>query len=130
MTKRMICIECPKGCSLTVDIDDDKALKVTGAKCPKGILYASSEIENPTRIFTSTVLGEGLTLKLIPVRTDRAIPKKFMQRAAQEAMSIKINKPIRSGDTIVNNFIAPGVKLIATRNAAQGELSCPRGCLK
>ncbi|MCX5677701.1 MAG: DUF1667 domain-containing protein [Candidatus Omnitrophica bacterium] len=117
MTKNMICIECPKGCSLSVDIEDKKIVKVRGARCPKGILYAASEIENPTRIFTTTVLAEGLSLKLVPVRTNKPISKKDLYRAMEEVRKVKIIKPTKAGDTIIENFLVSGVSLIATREA-------------
>ena len=117
MKKNMVCIECPKSCSLTVDIEGKKAVSVRGAKCPKGILYAASEIENPTRILTATVLAKGLSIKLIPVRTDKPIPKKDILRAVEEVSKIRVAKPLKAGDTVADNFLGLGVKLIATRQA-------------
>ena len=84
MIKNLTCIECPKGCVLSAEIESGEVVKVSGNLCPKGLPYASSEIENPTRILTSTVLAKGLSLKMVPVRTDRAIPKPRILEAAQE----------------------------------------------
>ncbi len=61
---------------MSVDIENCKAANIQGAKCPKGTAYAIAEAENPTRVLTSTVLSSGLSLKLVPVRTDKPIPKK------------------------------------------------------
>ncbi len=115
MIKKMICIECPKGCALSVDIENCKVNKVTGAGCPRGIAYAVSEVQDPSRIFTATVLAEGLDLKLVPVRTAKPIPKKDLFRAAEEVHKMRITKPLKAGDVIVEDFLALGVKLIATR---------------
>ena len=117
MIKKMTCIECPKGCSLSVDIEDCKVRNVTGAKCPRGIAYAIAETQDPMRIFTATVVAEGLDLKLIPVRTNKPIPKKELFRAADEVRKIKISKPLKAGDVITDNFLNLGVKLFATREA-------------
>lgn len=117
MTKNMVCIECPNSCSLSVDIEGGKIAKVRGARCPKGILYAASETENPTRIFTATVLADGLSLKLIPVRTNRPIPKNDLSRAMEEARKVRITRPVKAGDTVVDNFIGLNVGLIATRSS-------------
>lgn len=117
MTKNMICIECPKGCGLSVEIDIDKITKVIGAKCPKGILYAASEIDNPVRVFTATALTEGLSIKLIPVRTSKPIPKKYLPKAIEEVLKIRVAEPVRSGGIIIDNFLGLGVNLIATREA-------------
>ena len=117
MIKKMTCIECPKGCSLSVDIEGCKVKNVAGAKCPRGIAYAIAEIQEPARIFTATVAAEGLNLKLVPVRTNKPIPKKEIFRAAEEARKIKITKPVKTGDIVVDNFLGLGVKLLATREA-------------
>ncbi len=92
-------------------------IKVAGAKCPKGIIYAAAETENPSRILTATALAEGLGLKLIPVRTDKPIPKKDLFRAMGQIGRLRISKPVRAGEAVVDNFLGLGVKLIATREA-------------
>lgn len=116
-TKQMTCIECPRGCDLSVDIENCKIVKVRGARCPKGIGYAVTETENPSRIFTSTVLADGLDPKLVPVRTDKPIPKGDLFKAAEETRKIKLRRPIEAGGVVVDNFLGLGVKLIATRSA-------------
>ncbi len=117
MTKKLTCIECPKGCRLLVDVQNGKVAKVTGNECPKGEKYAISEIENPARILTSGVLSQGLGLKMIPVRTDKPIPKSRIFDAMNEVKKIRITAPLKSGDIIVKNFLGLGVNLIATRKA-------------
>ena len=114
MIKKMICIECPSGCVLDVDMDS-KPIGVTGGKCPKGIKYAMSEIENPERVLTSSVLAEGLALKMVPVRTDRAIPKKDILRAMEEIKKIRLRNSIAAGDIVMKDLLGLGVNLIATR---------------
>ena len=118
MNKKMTCIECPKGCSLSVDYENCKVIKVEGAKCPKGIGYAISEIEDPSRILTATVVAEGLGIRLIPVRTNKPIPKKDILKAMEEIRRVKVTTPIEVGDTIVENFLGLGVKLVATRETS------------
>jgi len=117
MNKKMTCIECPQGCALSVDHENCKVIKVEGAKCPKGMGYAMSEIENPSRILTATVVAHGLDLKLIPVRTNKPIPKKDIFRAMEEIAKLNVTEPFKAGDTVVENFLSLGVKLIATREA-------------
>ena len=119
MKKEITCIECPVGCALSVDVENCKVVKVSGGKCPKGEKYAISEVENPARILTSTVLTDGLSLKMIPVRTDNPLPKRDILRAAEEIKKIRINKPIRIGEVIVKNFLDLGINLIATRGSGK-----------
>lgn len=116
MVKKLTCIECPKGCNLEVDVENCRVIKVRGNKCPKGEEYAVAEIENPVRILTATVLSEGLSLKMVPVRTDAPIPKTRLFEAMEEIRRLKVNKPHQPGDVIINNFLGLGVNLIATRN--------------
>ncbi len=116
MTRNMVCIECPKSCHLSVDIEDNKALHVRGAKCPKGTLYAASEIESPVRVLTATVLTKGLSPKFIPVKTNKPIPKKDLSRAMKEVLKLRVTKPVKVGDEIVNNFLGLNVNLVATRD--------------
>jgi CxxC motif-containing protein len=115
ITKTLTCIECPQSCALTVDIENNKVIKVEGGKCPKGEKYAVFEVENPVRILTSTVLTKGLSLKILPVKTNKPIPKSKIIQAAEAIKKIKITKPVGLGDIIVENFLNLGVNLIATR---------------
>lgn len=119
MIKKMVCIECPQGCVLSVDVEDGKIKSVKGAKCPKGVVYAASEVENPVRILTATVRSSAAAIKLIPVRTDKPIPKKDLFRAMEEIAKIKVTKPLGAGDAVVENFLGLGVRLTATRDAGK-----------
>lgn len=116
MIKRVTCIECPKGCVLSVEAENRRVVKIAGSECPKGEKYAVSEIENPTRILTSAVLAEGLPLKMIPVRTDLPIPKSDIPKAMREIKKIRIKESLRMGDVIVKDFVGLGVNLVATRD--------------
>lgn len=116
MSKNLTCIECPKSCNLIVDIENCRVVKVSGNQCKVGESYCLAEIENPMRVLTSTVLGEGLSLKMIPVRTDRPIQKAKLLEAMAEIKKIIVEKPVKAGDAIVSNFLGLGVNLIATRD--------------
>lgn len=117
MIKKITCIECPKGCSFTVDVENCKLIEVSDNECPKGIKYAKDEIENPVRILTTTVAAAGLPLRLIPVRTDSPIPKAKIFEAMAEIGKIKINQPVHIGDIIFEDLLGLGVNLIATRES-------------
>ena len=115
MIKRMTCIECPQGCNLSVDVENCTIVSIKGAKCPKGIVYAASEIENPARILTATVRADGLMPRLVPVRTDKPIPKRDLFRAMAEMRKMRVKRPLKAGDVIVEDFLGLGVNLVATR---------------
>lgn len=114
--KKITCIECPKGCLLSIDIENCRVVKVIGNECPKGEKYARQEIENPMRVLTSVVLTEGLSMKMAPVRTDKPIPKTKLAEAMVEVKKIRLNTPVKSGSIIIENFLGLGVNLLSTRN--------------
>ncbi|MBL7158454.1 MAG: DUF1667 domain-containing protein [Candidatus Omnitrophica bacterium] len=116
MKKTITCIECPVGCTLELDIENCRVVKVSGNKCPKGHDYAIEEIESPKRVLTSTVLTENLPIILLPVRTDKAIPKAKLMDAMRELKPVRVKKRVRAGDVIVKNFMNLEVNLIATRS--------------
>ncbi|MDP8258356.1 MAG: DUF1667 domain-containing protein [Candidatus Aadella gelida] len=117
MKKKITCIECPVGCSILVDIEDSKIAKISGEKCPKGEKYAISEIENPVREVTSTVRGEGLSLKLVPVRTRGAVPKGRIMDVMEEIRKIKVTKDLKIGEKVSEDLLGLGIDIIATRKA-------------
>lgn len=117
ITKLLTCIECPVGCALSVDIENCRVVRVSGNKCPKGEGYAASEVEHPARTLTSAVLAKGLRLKMVPVRTDKPIPKDKLKEAMQEIRKICIDHPVKCGESIRKDFLGLGVDLIATRTA-------------
>jgi CxxC motif-containing protein len=114
MKKELICIECPKGCPLGIDIENDKVISVCGNKCPKGKEYALSEIENPRRILTSSVLCDGLDVRMLPVRTEQPISKSLQMEAMAAVKKIRVNKSVKAGDIIAPDFF--GTNLISARD--------------
>lgn len=116
-TKLLTCIECPVGCSLVADIEDCRVVNVTGNKCPLGQAYAVSEIDRPVRVLTSSVLSQGLDIKMVPVRTSGPIPKGRLMEAMGALKKIRLTKPVSAGDIIVSNFLGTGVDLVASREA-------------
>jgi len=115
MIKHITCIECPRGCLLSVEVKNNSVTKVSGNECVKGEKYAVSEIEHPVRIFTSTVLTRGVFLKLLPVRTDKPIPMDALFKAMREIRKIRVTKAVAAGEIIQKKFLGLNVNLIATR---------------
>jgi len=115
MNKRLICISCPTGCALDLEIENGQLIKVTGNKCPKGEAYAKQEIENPMRVLATLVLAKGLELKIVPVRTSGPIPKTKIFDAIHASRSFLLEKPVKAGDVLISNLLGLGVDLIATR---------------
>ncbi len=116
-TKTFTCIECPLGCKLSVDIEGCKVVKVSGNQCPKGEKYAIAEIENPTRVLTTTILTEGLALRAVPVRTSGPVPKDKMMDIMTEIKKARLKKNVKAGDVVIKNILELNVNMIATRDA-------------
>jgi len=118
MIKKLVCIQCPMGCKLIVNIDESNSniLKIEGNKCPRGIDYANDEIKDPKRILTSSVKVNGGDLPLVSVKTDRPIPKKLIKEIMLILKEIEINAPIKRGDIIIKNILNSGANIVATRS--------------
>jgi CxxC motif-containing protein len=118
MIKSLTCIECPKGCRISVDFDGNKINSITGFQCKKGEAYAKEEVIDPKRILTSSVLTEGLELKMVPVRTNKAISKSRLMEAMEEVKKIRLTHQVKAGDAVIKDFVVPGIDLLATRGTA------------
>ena len=116
MIKTLICINCPKGCHLTVDTDK---VTVEGNSCIKGKEYGLNEVTNPVRIITTTVKVIEGDHKLLPVKTEKAIPKAMNFKCMEILNQLVIKAPIKVGDIIVKNILDTGVNVIACRNIDQ-----------
>ncbi|WP_315068524.1 DUF1667 domain-containing protein [uncultured Clostridium sp.] len=113
MERELICISCPKGCHLKVD---EESLTVTGNSCPKGAEYGVNEVTNPVRIVTSTVKVTGGEAPVVPVKTEKAIPKGLIMECMEEINKVTIKAPVKIGDIIIKDILETGVNIIATKN--------------
>lgn len=109
--KKFICIECPKGCHLTIDDD----LNVTGNTCLRGKTYAINEVTCPKRIVTSTVVIKSKLVSRLPVMTENEIPKEKMFDIVKELSNVRLEAPIKCRDVVIENVCGTGVNIIATR---------------
>lgn len=119
MEKReLICISCPMGCPLTVELDDGgEILSVTGYTCKRGEIYARKEVINPTRIVTSTVEVEGGRVARISVKTKEDIPKGKIFQCMKALKGVTVKAPVHIGDVVLSNVADTGVDMVATREA-------------
>lgn len=113
MIKNITCIICPRGCALTVDINEND-VKVSGNACPKGERYGIDECTNPIRTVTSTVRVENRTDTMVSVKTETPIAKDKIFDVMQSIRNITVNAPVRIGDVIIDDIC--GSKIIATKN--------------
>ena len=128
MEKDLICTVCPIGCRLKITgtpsmttssmvtsaASDD--LKISGAKCEKGITYARDEIFNPRRMVCTTVKIKGGIHRVIPVKTDKAIPEKYKLEVVKAVSTIELSSPVKMGDIVMSDLFGTGVNIVAERD--------------
>ena len=110
--KEFVCIECPKGCRLTID----ENLNVTGNTCIRGKNYAINEVTCPKRIVTSTVVVNSKIVSRLPVMTENDIPKEKMFDIMKALDEVQVSVPVKCRDIIIENVCGTGVNIIATRS--------------
>ena len=115
--RELICIGCPMGCPVTVEMDGMEIVSVSGNTCPRGDAYARKEVTNPTRIVTSTVKVEGGLVEMISVKTKEDIPKDKIFDCMRALKGITVKAPVHIGDVILADAAGTGVDVVATRNA-------------
>jgi len=116
MGKRMICISCPKGCELILEVNNEKLTSVKGNDCKRGEMFARSEVENPTRVVTSVVTIRKAKSKLLPVISAEPLPKQKIEEAIKEMRNIVVDAPVREGEIIKDDLAGTGIKLLAARS--------------
>ena len=117
MIKDITCINCPLGCLLNINLEEESKVNVSGALCKKGDLYAKAEISNPTRMVTSTIPVKKSGLKMVSVKTQAPIPKDKIFECLKSLINVEAQAPVKIGDIIIKNVCGTGVDIIATRNA-------------
>ena len=113
--KKFICIVCPQGCNLELEINEGK-YSCTGNRCKRGLEYAINECTDPKRMITTTVRILNSTNDLIPVISTEAIPKREFRKCLEVLYEMKIDAPIKMGDIIVKNILGTNVDIVAARN--------------
>ena len=115
MIKEMVCVSCPIGCMLTVELNDqNEVLSVKGNTCKRGEQYAIDECTNPVRMLTSTVKVNGGKLPVVPVKTAKPIPKGKMFDCIQVINSTVVDAPVKMGDVLIQDICGTGIDIIAT----------------
>ena len=120
MKRELVCIGCPMGCPLEVELEEEKVIKVTGNKCKKGEDYGIKECTNPTRIVTSSVSVEGGEIDVVPVKTQGDIPKDKIFDIVEELKNVKVMAPVNIGDVIAQDICGTGINIVATRKVNRG----------
>ncbi len=111
----LICINCPRGCHLTVEKVKEE-IQVEGNACPRGYTYAVNELTNPLRTLTTTVGIESETQKRLPVISSAPLPKGRIMEAMKALKDVKVKAPVHMGDPVYRNVLDLGIDIIASRS--------------
>ena len=117
-TRNLICIGCPMGCPLTVELENGAVTTVTGNTCPRGDAYARKEVTNPTRIVTSTVQVTGGALPAVSCKTASDVPKDKIFDVVRALKTVEVAAPVAIGQVLLPDAAGTGVDVIATKNVA------------
>jgi len=111
--KKLTCIVCPKGCSLSVR-EGDNGYAVCGALCPRGELYALQEINDPRRTLQTTIRTTIPGCRRAAVKTSKEVPlgEIFSYRDAIKGVILKEKK--ECGSVLVRGLLGSDVDLILT----------------
>ncbi len=115
MIKEIICICCPVGCRICVELEGKQILKIEGNHCSKGMEYAAQETVEPMRVFTGLMRAENCE-KPFAVRSDRPIPKKKMLECAAKLKQRRPKVPVCIGDIVYENIFDTGVNIVASQD--------------
>lgn len=113
--KEMVCIVCPNGCLLHIDTDGND-LKISGQKCKKGLAFAKTEITAPMRTVCSTVKTAFKDVPVLPVRTDREIPKEKIFSVMAALNSFVLQERCGIGEVLIEKICGTDADIIATSN--------------
>ncbi len=111
--KHFVCVECPRGCSLTVTLSGEEIKSIKGNDCPRGKTYAESEAICPRRVLTTTVRAEDG--RMVPVKTSAPIKKEDTFPVLEKIKTLRVSCPKRIGE-VVCPAIVEDIDLVVTKN--------------
>jgi len=113
--KDIRCIVCPTGCLVHVE-NVNGELIIEGHSCKRGEVYARDEFIAPKRILTTTMRVENGFLPLVPVRSDKPIPKDKIKETLNVIATSQIKAPIKMGEILIQDVLGLDINIIASRD--------------
>ena len=115
MAKEIICIMCPLGCRIKVQVEGEEVKQVEGEGCKKGVKYAQQEVTFPGRILTTTVATDNPEMPLLPVRSNKALPKGKLIECMKHISKHSVTGSVKLGQTVIKNILGLGADIVACR---------------
>lgn len=111
--KELVCIVCPRGCTMTLE-GEGKDVKVSGNSCKRGAEFAVSEMTEPKRTICTTVRTAFPDVPVLPVRVSKEIPKDKIFDVMAEINKVAVKKKVKRGAVIIKDVLGLGADIIAT----------------
>lgn len=117
MQKNIICVACPMGCGITVELSDSgEILSVTGNTCKRGDAYARTEVTNPVRSLATTVKVNGGAHPVVPCKSAGALPKGKIMDCMAAINVASVQAPVAIGDVLIPDILGTGIDIVATNH--------------
>jgi CxxC motif-containing protein len=114
--KHFTCVICPIGCEIDVELQNGNVVSMEGNKCEKGKEFVLQELEEAMRILTTTIPVKGAKWAMLPVRTDKPIPKRLLSKVIEQLADIELQAPVKIYHVIVKGVAGTDANIVATRN--------------
>lgn len=115
MRYKLTCIVCPMGCTIEVEVENNKVKEVRGYKCPRGKEWAIEEVISPKRVVMSVIKVRNGNMPTVSVKTNKPIPKDKIPELMKLLAKIEIGAPVEVGQVILEKPLNLDVKVVATR---------------
>ena len=115
MPEEVTCIMCPLGCSVEVQIDGQEVSVKKGCRCKEGMKFVKMEAIFPGRILTTTMKTDNPEIPLLPVRSNKEIPKDQIMTCMGEISRHQVSGALKIGQPVIENILGLGVDIVACR---------------
>jgi CxxC motif-containing protein len=115
---KIICITCPKGCTLDVTYEGQTVLSVKPG-CKRGKEYVQRELTDPRRMVATTVQVRGSLHPLLPVATGAPFPKPRIGELMDALRQVVISAPVTAGQVVLPDALGTGIDIIASRTMSE-----------
>ena len=114
ISEKVICVTCPKGCTLIVTRDGQTVIDVENG-CKRGHAYAQQELVDPRRMVASSVRLKGGLHPLLPVYTSAPFPKPRISELLSVLRKVEVTTPVNLDQLILENVLDTGINIHASR---------------
>jgi CxxC motif-containing protein len=119
--EKIICITCPKGCTLEVTRDGQTVIKVKQG-CKRGKDYAQRELIDPRRMVATTIRVNGGLHPLLPVATAAPFPKPRIHELMDALRQVEVSAPVEPGQIVLEDALGTGIAILASRRIGKSPL--------